>query len=79
MSHQNRKGINVFKEIYATRDYGEAVTTISLLMASGFHPLELQTSSHVSIAGADVYYYVQVSDEESESAKEFLKDAGFKV
>jgi hypothetical protein len=32
----------------------------------------------VSIAGADIYYYVQIPEEEYESAKEFLINQGYK-
>lgn len=51
---------------------------ISLLKSNGFQPLELQTSSHMSFAGADFFHYVEISDQEYEAAKEFLIKQGYK-
>ena len=68
----------MLKNIYFSRNIGEVWLIISLLKDNGYHPLELQTAPHVSIAGADIIYYVQIPDEEFESAKKFLKDQGYK-
>lgn len=66
------------KKIYACRNTAEAGMLISLLKENGFNPLELQTASHISIAGANIYYYVQIPKEEYEEAKKFLIKEGFK-
>ena len=68
----------MFKRIYAFRYGAEAGTIISLLKNNGYHPLDLQLSPHVGTAGADIYYYVQVPEEEYESAKQFLITLGYK-
>ncbi len=69
----------MFKKVYASSDYGVVLMIISLLKANGFNPLDIQTSPHVSVAGVDIFYYVQVPDEEEISAKEFLISGGLKV
>jgi len=66
------------KKIYSFRSSAEAGMTISLLKSQGFHPYELDTSSHMSFAGADFWYYVQVPETEYETAKIFLIENGFK-
>jgi len=68
----------MFKKIYAFKNIGKASLLISLLKSNKFHPLELQTSSHCSIAGADIFYYVQIPEQEYESAKSFLIKEGYK-
>jgi hypothetical protein len=50
----------------------EADLIISALRAGGFHPTELSTSSHFSIAGAAISYAVEVPSEELAAAQEFL-------
>lgn len=66
------------KKIYACRYTADADMIISLLKDNKFNPLELQMSPHVGTAGADIFFYVQISDEEYESAKKFLINNGFK-
>lgn len=68
----------MFKKIYAFRNSAEAGMLISLLKSNKFHPLELQTSDHLSFAGADIFYYVQVREDEYELAKKFLIQQGHK-
>ena len=51
---------------------------ISLLKSDGFNPLDIDSSSHISFAGADLYYYVQVPEQEYKKAKEFLIKNNFK-
>lgn len=66
------------KKIYGFKNSAEAGMMIALLKNNKFHPPELQTSSHLSFAGADLYYYVQIPEEEYESAKKFLIKQGYK-
>ena len=73
-----QKGKYMFKKIYVCRSSAEAGMVISLLKSNGFNPMELQTSPLVGIAGADLYYYVQIPVGEYESAKEFLLTNDFK-
>ncbi|MBM3253185.1 MAG: hypothetical protein FJZ16_02890 [Candidatus Omnitrophica bacterium] len=68
----------MLKKIYACKSSAEAGMIISLLKSNRFNPLELQTSPHVSLAGADIYYYVQIPEEEYKPAREFLISNGFK-
>lgn len=49
-----------------------AVETDLALRAGGFHPTELSTSSHFSIAGAAISYAIEVPSEELAAAQEFL-------
>ncbi len=66
------------EKIYFTKDIGEVEMVNALLKANGFNPLELEISDHVSVAGADMFYYVQIPENEAASAKAFLKEQGFK-
>ena len=68
----------MFKNIYFSKDIGETGLIISLLKENGYHPLDLQTAPHVSLAGADILYYVQIPDNEFEAAKDLLKNQGYK-
>ncbi len=67
----------MFKKIYAFKNSAEAGMLISLLKSNGFHPLDLQTSAHVSMAGADTFYYVQVPEKEYESIKNLLIEQNY--
>ena len=67
-----------FKKIYSSRTLSEIEPLNALLKDNGFNPLETQRSEHLSIAGADQYYYIQVPEEEESSAKDFLKTQGCK-
>ena len=69
----------MYKKICACYDIGVAGSVWSLLKANSFNPLELQTSPHVSIAGVDRCYYIEVPEEEYESAKEFLISQGIET
>jgi len=66
------------KRIYACKSSAEAGMIISLLNSEGFHPLDLDTSSHVGFAGADIWYYVQIPEKQYELAKNFLMQNNFK-
>lgn len=66
------------KRIYACKSSAEAGRIISLLKSKGFEPLDLNTSSHISFAGADPCYYVQVPEKQYEQIKKFLIENNFK-
>ncbi len=55
----------------------EAGELQSLLKEKGFHPSEVDDSSHVTLAGADQVYYVEIPEAEAEAAIEFLESRGF--
>ena len=46
---------------------------IAALQAAGMHPVELDRSSHFTLASADVSFHVEVPTEEAEEARNFLK------
>jgi hypothetical protein len=55
--------------IYAAQSPQEAEILISLLRKNVLHPSNLEMSPHVSLAGADLWYYVRVPTDEVEAAK----------
>ncbi len=65
------------KKIYFSKNLGEVEIIIALLKENNYHPMESQISPHASIAGADIFYHVEISENEYERAKEFLKEQGF--
>jgi len=46
---------------------------ITYMRSAGLHPLDLNTSSHFSLAGAEVDFRIEVPTEEQNAAREFLK------
>ena len=50
----------------------EAGLLISILENAGLHPVELSTSGHFSVAGADIEYPVRVPTTEVSEAREVL-------
>jgi hypothetical protein len=67
----------MFTNIYAAQTPVEAEVIISLLRGGGVHPLNLEMSPHIFLAGANLSYHVRVPPEEAEAAKEILKANGF--
>jgi hypothetical protein len=63
---------SAFSTVRCTRTQVEADLLIGVLQAAGLHPLELETFSHVSLAGADVDYSVRVPTSELARAREVL-------
>jgi len=61
-----------FSVVRTARTAIEADLLISVLRGGGFHPVDLSTSSHFSIAGVDISYPIQVPADEVTAAKEFL-------
>jgi hypothetical protein len=61
-----------FSVLRTARTAIEGDLLISALRSGGFHPNDLNTSSHFSIAGVDISYPIHVPSEELPAAKEFL-------
>ena len=61
-----------FTTIRRARTEAKAGLLISILQQSGLHPLELGTSGHYSLAGADFDYAVEVPNDEAAEAREIL-------
>lgn len=61
-----------FTIIQTTRTAVEADALVCALAAAGFHPLELETASHFSLAGVEGSYSVKVPSGEANAAREFL-------
>lgn len=67
----------MFETVFRGRTQSEADLVISLLRSEGLHPMDLQTSPHISLAGADINYAVDVPREEMQQAREILGHAGY--
>ena len=67
----------MFPRIYAAQSPLQAEVVISFLKVQGLHPLDLQMSPSILLAGADQSYHVQVPPEEVEAATEALKANGY--
>lgn len=64
--------------IAAIREQSFAGLIVSQLKDAGLNPFEINTSAHVSIGGAEQYYYITVLDEEVDEGRRVLSDLGFK-
>lgn len=62
-----------FSVVRTTRTAIEADLLIAVLRSEGFHPRDLETAGHFSLAGADVSFHVQVPDGEQAAVTEFLR------
>lgn len=69
-------GAVMLVRIAFTRSLAEAGRIQSLLESRGFHPMPVDSSSHVSVAGAELGYHVEIPRREARSACAFLKQAG---
>ena len=67
----------MFVKICLTPELAEAGLLQTRLESEGFHPLEVQISAHVSLAGADHVYYVEVPESEAQSARAWLAGNGY--
>ena len=65
-----------FTVVRTAQSAAEAEMMIAALRAAGFHPVDLDRSSHFTLAGADVSFHVEVPTEEAEEARDFLKSYG---
>ncbi|MDD5140348.1 MAG: hypothetical protein PHY43_08845 [Verrucomicrobiales bacterium] len=61
-----------FTTIRTTRTPMEAGLLIGILENAGLHPMEADTASHFSVAGADIEYPVRVPTAEAAEAREVL-------
>ena len=61
-----------FATVRTARTPIEAGLLMSILESAGLHPLELNTSGHYSVAGADIDYSVRVPTMEATEAREIL-------
>ncbi len=48
----------------------------TLLEGRGLHPRPLDASAHISVAGADLWYYLYVPMDEAEEARRILIEFG---
>ena len=60
-----------------TRSQIEAAELHSLLISSGFHAMPVDYSAHLTVAGAEHGYYLEVSRAEADRARELLEELGF--
>ena len=67
----------MFVKIALVRDLGEAGRIGSLLESEGFHPMPVDASAHVTVAGAEQGYHLEVPEAEAEAARAFLEGKGF--
>lgn len=63
----------VFSVVRTTRTAIEADLLIAGLRSAGLHPLDLETASHCSLAGADVSFHLEVPTTELSAVREFLR------
>jgi len=61
-----------FQVIRSTRTVEEADAVIATLRSAGFHPLDLESTSHCSTAGFDIACEIEVPREEAHAARELL-------
>jgi hypothetical protein len=46
---------------------------ITFLRTEGLHPIDINTSAHFSLAGAEIDFPIEVPTEELDTARELLK------
>lgn len=63
--------------IAAIKEQAFAGLIISQLQEVGLNPIDISTSGHVALGGAEQYYYIAVVEEEAAKAKEALIDLGY--
>jgi hypothetical protein len=67
----------MFVRIAFTPNQVEAGEIHSALESGGFHPAPIDYSAHISVAGAEQGYHVEVPRPEAPAACEFLRQEGF--
>ncbi len=65
----------MFQRLQQTRTQIEADLLISRLRAAGLHPADLRIWPNVMLAGAELFYSVDVPTEEIESASQIIQVA----
>jgi hypothetical protein len=73
LTHPYKMNTPAISLVRTVRTAVEADMLITFMRSAGLHPLDLNTSSHFSLAGADVEYRIEVPTEELNAAREFLK------
>jgi hypothetical protein len=63
----------VFSVVRRTPTAFEADMLIEALRSNGFHPLDLATASHFSLAGADIAFHIEVPTNELVAARKFFE------
>jgi hypothetical protein len=64
------------KRIASFPDYSIAGLVLTQLRDHGLSPLEIDKASHISVAGADQFYYVEVNEIEVDQARKTLIELG---
>jgi hypothetical protein len=64
------------KRIASFADYSLAGLAVTQLKDIGLSPLPIDTASHVTVAGADPFYYIEVDENETDRAREALIELG---
>lgn len=68
----------MFKRIAYSTDIGEFVLMTALLRDEGIEVLDMMRAGHVSIAGVDHGFYVQVADGHADRARWILARSEFR-
>ncbi len=63
----------MFESLRQTRTQGEADLLISRLRAAGLHPADLRVWPHVTLAGGDLFFSVDVPGEETDVANQIIR------
>lgn len=66
----------MFVRIAFLRTLAEAQRIQSLLESEGLHPVPIDSSAHVTVAGAEQGYHLEVPRREVEAAREILEREG---
>jgi len=65
--------------IAVVSDYGIAGLIVNRLRGMGVRTMDVEASSHASVAGAEQFYFIEIVDESQvEEAKTALADMGYK-
>ena len=64
------------KRIASFPDFSLAGLVVTQLREFGLSPLEIDLASHLSVAGADQFYYVEVNEIEIDQARKALIELG---
>ena len=65
-----------FSVVQTVRTAEQADMLITFLRNEGLHPVDINTSAHFSLAGAEIDFPIKVPTEELESARELLSAYG---
>ncbi len=65
----------MFQRVRQTRTQIEAELLISRLRAAGLHPSDLRVWPHVTLAGGELFYHVEVPRDEVPAADRVIRSA----